>query len=66
MSCLVTVSPDLPLLDFFSLWGHVKVFVYSSKPCSVDELKVRMREKICNSSNVSALIKQFGLFTKTA
>jgi len=28
------------------LWGHVKTVVYSRKPCSLDELKVRIKNTI--------------------
>jgi uncharacterized heparinase superfamily protein len=36
-------SPDLTSLDY--LWGHLKT-VYSSKPRSLDELKVRITNAI--------------------
>jgi hypothetical protein len=38
-------SPDLTSLDYF-LWGHHKTVVYSSKPRSLDELKVRITNAI--------------------
>jgi hypothetical protein len=38
-------SPGLTPLDYF-LWGHLKTVVYSSKPRSVDEQKVRITNEI--------------------
>ena len=38
-------SPDLSACDFF-LWGYLKSKVYVQKPCTVDDLKVSIREEI--------------------
>jgi hypothetical protein len=38
-------SPDLTSLDYF-LWGHLKTVVYSSKPLSLDKLKIRITNAI--------------------
>jgi len=38
-------SPDLSACDFF-LWGYLKSKVYVQKPCTVDDLKVPIREEI--------------------
>ena len=38
-------SPDLSACDFF-LWGYLKSKVYVRKPCTVDDLKVSIREEI--------------------
>jgi len=35
-------SPDTTPLNYF-LWGHVKTVVYSQKPHSLDEHKVRIK-----------------------
>jgi hypothetical protein len=37
--------PDLTSLDYF-LWSNLKTFVYSSKPRSLDELKVKITNAI--------------------
>ena len=38
-------SPDLSPPDFF-LWGHLKDRVYKTKPQTIADLKVRIREEI--------------------
>ena len=38
-------SPDLSAWDFF-LWGYLKSKLYVWKPCTVDDLKVSIREEI--------------------
>lgn len=35
-------SPDLTPLDFF-LWGHVKEKVFATKPTTIDNMKIRIR-----------------------
>ena len=38
-------SPDLNICDFF-LWGYLKEKVFSSRPHTLEELKLRIREEI--------------------
>ena len=39
-------SPDLSTCDFF-LWGYLKSRVYAHKPCTLNDLKVAIRQEIC-------------------